>query len=149
MEQYLSFANFQKHVKIMHAKLNIDRHFLFLHSNKLVVFAERVLRDTLHNPYLPKPEGLWSALRMNTLELRSVLDDPELKRKERTDAIREREAQVLVALTRMADHVEQIASCKSDIFTTGFRAQTEHRKPAETVRRRRMSVKLAQLEEVA
>jgi len=56
---------------------------------------------------------------------------------------------VLVALTRMADYIEQTATCKSDIFTTGFRAQTEHRKPSETVRRRRMSIKLAKLEEVA
>ena len=133
----------------MHAKLNIDRHFLFLHSHKLAVFAERVLRDTLQNPYLSKPETLWSALKMSILDLRTVLDDADLKRKERTDAIRERESQVLVALSRMADHVEQTATCKSDIFTTGFRAQTEHRKPVETVRRRRMSVKLAQLEEVA
>lgn len=149
MEQYLSFANLQNCIGIMHAKLKIDRHFLFLHSTKLAVFTERVLRDTLHNPYLSKPEGLWESLKESALELRTVLDDPELKRKERTDAIREREAQVLVALSRMADHVEQTASCKSDIFTTGFRAQTEHRKPSETVRRRRMSIKLAQLEEVA
>ena len=149
MEQYLSFADFQKCDGIMYVKLNIDRHFLFLHGAKLAVFAERVLRDTLHNPYLSKPESLWNNLKEHTLELRTVLDDPELKRKERTDAVREREAQVLVALSRLAEHVEKTASCKSDIFTTGFRAQTEHRKPAETVRRRRMSVKLAQLEEVA
>ena len=133
----------------MHAKLNIDRHFLFLHGNKLAVFADRVLRDTLHNPYLTKPEGLWTNLLTHTRQLRSVLESPELKRKERTDAIREREALVLVALTRMADYIEQTATCKSDIFTTGFRAQTEHRKPSETVRRRRMSIKLAKLEEVA
>lgn len=133
----------------MHAKLNIDRHFLFLHGSKLAVFAERVLRDTLQNPYLAKPEGLWETLQETTRELHAVLDDPELKRKERTDAIREQEAQVLVALTRMADFVEQAAACKSDIFTTGFRAQTEHRKPSETVRRRRMSVKMAKLEAVA
>ena len=133
----------------MHAKLNIDRHFLFLHGNKLAVFADRVLRDTLHNPYLTKPEGLWTTLLTHTRQLRSVLESPELKRKERTDAIREREALVLVALTRMADYIEQTATCKSDIFTTGFRAQTEHRKPSETVRRRRMSIKLAKLEEVA
>jgi hypothetical protein len=133
----------------MHAKLNIDRHFLFLHGNKLAVFAERVLRDTLHNPYLTKPEGLWTNLLTHTRQLRTVLESPELKRKERTDAIREREALVLVALTRMADYIEQTATCKSDIFTTGFRAQTEHRKPSETVRRRRMSIKLAKLEEVA
>ncbi|MBX2889577.1 MAG: hypothetical protein KF734_01495 [Saprospiraceae bacterium] len=132
----------------MHAKLNIDRHFLFLHGSKLTVFAERVLRDTHQNPYLPKPQTLWENLRDASIELRDVLDDPELKRKERTDAIREKEAMVLVALTRLADHVEYAAACKSDVFTTGFRAQTEHRKPVETVRRKRMSVKLAQLEAV-
>src|SRR5262245_34157679 len=133
----------------MYAKLNIDRHFLFLHSHRLVVFAERVLRDTLQNPYLSKPEGLWSTLKLRILKLSTFIDDAELKRKERTYAIRERESQVLVALSRMADHIEQTATCKSDIFTTGFRAQTEHRKPVETVRRRRMSIKLAQLQEVA
>ncbi len=130
----------------MHAKLNIDRHFLFLHGGKLAVFAERVLRDTLHNPYLPKPEGFWENLKDTCLQLHAVLDDPELRRKERTDAIREKETLVLVALSRLADYLERVASCKSDIFTTGFRAQTEHRKPVQTIRRRRMSVKLAKLE---
>jgi hypothetical protein len=133
----------------MHAKLNIDRHFLFLHGNKLATFAERVLRDTQQNPYISKPEGLWESLSEVLRELRDTLEDPELKRKERTDAIREKESQVLVGLTRIADYVEQAATCKSDVFTTGFRAQTEHRKTVETIRRRRMSVKLAQLEEVA
>lgn len=133
----------------MHAKLNIDRHFLFLHGYKLAIFSERVLRDLQHNPYLQKPDTLWEGLHLHAIELRNVLNDPELKRKERTDAIREREAQVLVALTRIADYVELTAACKSDIFTTGFRAQTEHRKPSETVRRRRMSIKMAKLEEVA
>jgi hypothetical protein len=133
----------------MRAKLNIDRHFLFLHGTKLAVFAERVLRDTFQNPYLPKPDGLWENLKYACSELQTVLDDSDLKRKERTDAVREKEAQVLVALTRMAEYVEQTAACKSDVFTTGFRAQTEHRKPEETIRRRRMSIKLAQLEEVA
>jgi hypothetical protein len=133
----------------MHAKLNIDRHFLFLHGSKLVVFAERVLRETFQNPYLQKPEGLWEHLKESCAELHAVLDASELKRKERTDVVREKEAQVLVALSRLADYVEQTAICKSDIFTTGFRSQTEHRKAGATVRRKRMSVKLAQLEEVA
>jgi hypothetical protein len=133
----------------MHAKLNIDRHFLFLHGSKLAVFAERVLRDTFQNPYILRPNDIWQNLKESCYELHTVLDASDLKRKERTDALREKEAQVLVALSRMADYVEQTAVCKSDIFTTGFRAQTEHRKPKETVRRKRMSVKLAQLEEVA
>lgn len=133
----------------MHAKLSIDRHFLFLHGSKLVVFAERVLRDTFQNPYILRPNDIWQNLKESCSELHAVLDAPDLKRKERTDAMREKEAQVLVALSRMADYVEQTAICKSDIFTTGFRSQTEHRKAGATVRRQRMSVKLAQLEEVA
>lgn len=129
----------------MQAKLNIDRHFLFLHSAKLAVFAEKILRGTQQNPYLAKPDDIWESLNNACRELRQALDDPELKRKERTDAIREKEPPVLVALTRMADYVEQATKFKSDVFTTGFRAQTEHRKQAETVRQRRLSVKMAQL----
>ncbi len=130
----------------MHAKLNIDRHFLFFHGNKLAVFAERILRDTQQNPYMSKPEGIWIALYDSCTNLRNALEDDELKRKERTDAIREKEAPVLVALGKMADYVEQVAPCKSDVFTTGFRTQTEHRRPELTRRRMRMSAKLAKLE---
>lgn len=133
----------------MRVKLNIDRHFLFLHGAKLAIFAERVLRDTFQNPYVLRPNDIWQNLKESCSELHAVLDDPELKRKERTEALREKEAQTLVALSRMADYVEQTAACKSDVFTTGFRAQTEHRKAEATIRSRRMSVKLAQLEEVA
>lgn len=129
----------------MLTKLNIDRHFLFMHGEKLAVFTERILRDTQQNPYMTKPNVIWENLRVTCSELRRVLDDPALKRKERTDAIREKESPVLVALSRMADYVEQVVPYKSDVFTTGFRPQTEHRKVVETVRRRRMSAKLASM----
>ncbi|MCB0528307.1 MAG: hypothetical protein KDC61_08875 [Saprospiraceae bacterium] len=130
----------------MRAKLNIDRHFLFFHGNKLAVFAERILRDTQQNPYIDKPEKHWERLRKSCADLRVILEDPDLKRKERTDAIREKEAPVLVALGQMADYIETAAPCKSDVFTTGFRPQTEHRRPTKTRRSQRMSVKLALLE---
>ncbi len=132
----------------MHAKLNIDRHFLFFHGNKLAVFAERILRDTQQNPYILKPDVIWSDLDKSCLELRLTLENPELKRKERTDAIREKEAPVMMALGKIADYIEQAAPCKSDVFTTGFRPQTEHRRPAKTLRSQRMSARLAQLEAV-
>lgn len=132
----------------MHAKLNIDRHFLFFHGNKLAVFAERILRDTQQNPYILKPDVIWSDLDKSCLELRLTLENPELKRKERTDAIREKEAPVMMALGKIADYIEQAAPCKSDVFTTGFRPQTEHRRSAKTLRSQRMSARLAQLEAV-
>ncbi len=132
----------------MHAKLNIDRHFLFFHGNKLAVFAERILRDTQQNPYILKPDVIWSDLDKSCLELRLTLENPELKRKDRTDAIREKEAPVMMALGKIADYIEQAAPCKSDVFTTGFRPQTEHRRPAKTLRSQRMSARLAQLEAV-
>ena len=133
----------------MLTKLNLDRHFLFLHGERLAVFTERILRNTQQNPNMPKPAMLWEDLKTACEALRQTLEDPTLKRKDRTDAIREKEAPVLVALNRMADYVEQAAPYKSDVFTTGFRPQTEHRKLVQTVRRRRMSARLEQLEDVA
>ncbi len=130
----------------MRAKLNIDRHFLFFHGNKLAVFAERILRDTQQNPYVQKPGAIWDELETGCLELRRTMENPDLKRKERTDAIREKEAPVMVALGKMADYIENAAPCKSDIFTTGFRPQTEHRRPVKTLRSQRMSARLAKLE---
>ncbi|TNE59682.1 MAG: hypothetical protein EP344_08380 [Bacteroidetes bacterium] len=83
--------------------------------------------------------------------LQEVLENPELKRKERTEAVRDKEAQVLLALGKMAEYIEQAATCKSDIFTTGFRPHAEHRKSRnngfETRRRQRVSAKLAQLQD--
>lgn len=130
----------------MRAKLNIDRHFLFFHGNKLAVFAERILRDTQQNPYIPTSGPIRDELDAACSDLRRTLENPDLKRKERTDAIREKEAPVMVALGKMADYIERAAPCKSDIFTTGFRPQTEHRKPVKTLRSQRMSARLAQLE---
>lgn len=78
------------------------------------------------------------------------MDNPELKRKLRTEALRETESDVLLALGKMADHIEEKASCKSDVFTTGFRPHAEHRKRieegSETRRRQRVLAKIAKLE---
>ncbi len=129
----------------MSAKLNIDRHFLFLHGSGLATFTDRVLRNMQHNPYIARPEEMWVALTASNESLYNALNDVSLKRKGRTEVLRAREAGVLIALNRMADYVEISANFKSDVTTTGFRAQTEHRKPMETKRHQRMSVKMARL----
>lgn len=135
----------------MQAKFQVDRHFLFLHGKKLTVFAERVLRKSQKTSYISCKEEFWTELSKRTDDLHRVLANLELKRKERTEAVREKEAPVLVALGEMAKHVEATASCKSDVFTTGFRPHTEHRKlkkeGVETRRRQRVSAKMAQLQD--
>jgi hypothetical protein len=134
----------------MTEKLIIDRHFLFLHGERLAVFAERILRNTLNSPYVAHDEVRWQELADATHGLRQALDNPLLKRKMRTGAVREQEARVLLALNRMADYVEQAAPCKSDVFTTGFRPQSEQRRAMAiangTRRQLRMSAKMARLE---
>jgi len=135
----------------MSAKFHIDRHFLFLHGRNLAVFAERVLRKTNNNVYVPNREDLWDELNTSAAALTAVLVNPELKRKMRTEAVREKESEVLVALGKYAEYVEDVATCKSDVFTTGFRPHAEHRKlideGVETRHRQRVSAKMAQLEE--
>jgi hypothetical protein len=130
----------------MSTKLNIDRHFLFLHNENLVVFAERILRNTQNNPNIPNNDFIRAMLQEKCAGLRRVLNNLHLKRKDRTEAVREQEAQLLVQLSRMADYVETSIYCKSDVFTTGFRPLSEHRKDFETRRRQRLSAKLAHLE---
>lgn len=137
----------------MKEKLSIDRHFLFLHGERLAVFAERVLRDTQNSPYVPCDMRRWQALERSAASLRQVMRNPALKRRARTEAIREQEAIVLQALQQMADYIEVKASCKSDIFTTGFRPQSEQRQVqaelANTRRHQRISAKLERLVETA
>ena len=132
-------------------KFQVDRHFLFLHGQSLTVFAERILRKFQKSTYIPNQKDLWNALNESVQALHEVLDNPQLKRKERTEAVREKEAPVLLALGKMAEYVEKSASCKSDVFTTGFRPHAEHRKLKErgvqTRRRQRVSAKLAELQE--
>lgn len=136
---------------MMGTKLHIDRHFLFLHGRNLAVFAERVMRKMQENAYIPNRADLWESLNALCSELNHVLDNPELKRKMRTEALREKEADVLLALGKLAAYIEEIASCKSDVFTTGFRPHAEHRKRvqegSETRRRQRVLAKMAKLEE--
>lgn len=136
--------------QVMSAQFHIDRHFLFLHGRNLAVFAERVLRKTQSNAYVPNRQDLWDELETACAGLNGVLENPELKRKMRTEAIREKEAEVLVVLGKFAAYIESAATCKSDVFTTGFRPHAEHRKlideGVETRRRQRVSAKMAQLE---
>lgn len=133
------------------AKFQIDRHFLFLHGRNLAVFAERVLRKSSDSTYVPKRDDLVEALQVQCEMLNEVLANPQLKRKERTEAVRDKEGSVLMALEKLAAYVEAAASCKSDVFTTGFRPHNEHRKRMEdgsaTRRRQRLSAKMARLEE--
>lgn len=135
----------------MSVKFQVDRHFLFLHGRNLAVFVERVLRKSQNSTYIPNRIDLWEDLNRSAEDLNKVLENPLLKRKERTEAVREKETQVLLALDKMAVYVEAEATCKSDIFTTGFRPHAEHQKlrneGVETRRRRRVSAKLAQLED--
>lgn len=135
----------------MNTKFQIDRHFLFLHGHNLTVFAERVLRKSQMSSYIPTQEDLWEELNAATAALHKVLNNPQLKRKERTEAVREKEAPVLLSLSKLATYIEKTVSCKSDIFTTGFRPHNEHRKVKDgsspTRRRQRVSAKLAKLQE--
>jgi hypothetical protein len=131
--------------RAMSSALKIDRQFLFLHGPKLAVFAERVLRDTQRNAHVACPAELWEDLEAQNRRLRQVLDDPFATRRSRSELLRACESPTLVALTRMADHVERAAQYKSDVFTTGFRPQTEHHKPAGTRRRFRLSARMNRL----
>lgn len=126
------------------AAFQIDRHFLFLHADNLAVFAERVLRNTAQNPNFRKPDELWEELRQCCHSLRTTMENQFLKRKERTDAVRAKEAHLLVALEKMATHIERNLQFKSDALSSGFHLHNDHAK-AETRRKQRMSVKIARL----
>jgi hypothetical protein len=127
----------------MSAKLKIDRQFLFLHGESLAVFSERVLRNT----QLASAACMLQRLNETTASLRRVLADSKLKRKVRTEAVREKEAAVLLALGEVADFLEHNLAYKSDIFTAGFRPYTTHRKTSATRLEQRMAAKLARLDE--
>ncbi len=127
----------------MSAKLKIDRQFLFLHGDNLAVFSERVLRNT----QMPSAACLLERLSATTASLRRVLADSNLKRKLRTEAVREKEAAVLLSLGGIADFLENNLTYKSDVFTSGFRPYTTHRKTSATRLEQRMAAKLARLDE--
>jgi hypothetical protein len=130
----------------MNAKLKVDRQFLFLHGDNLAVFSERVLRNTQTQLHAHKASCLLEKLNAATAALRRVLADSNLKRKVRTEAVREKEAGVLHYLGAMADFLENNLEFKSDIFTSGFRPYTTHRKTSATRLEQRMAAKLARLE---
>lgn len=127
----------------MNANLKIDRQFLFLHGDNLAVFCERVLRNT----HMTSAACILQRLSDTTASLRRVLSDPNLKRKLRTEAVREKEAAVLLSLGELADFLENNLAYKSDIFTSGFRPYTTHRKTSATRLEQRMAAKLARLDE--
>jgi len=128
----------------MSAKLKIDRQFLFLHGDNLAVFSERVLRNT----QMPSAACILKRLSVTTASLRRVLADSNLKRKLRTEAVREKEAAVLLSLGETADFLEKNLLYKSDVFTSGFRPYTTHRKTSATRLEQRMAAKLARLDEL-
>ncbi|HOY05274.1 MAG TPA: hypothetical protein PLO67_07725 [Saprospiraceae bacterium] len=130
----------------MNAKLKVDRQFLFLHGDNLAVFSERVLRNTQAQTHASKATFILERLNAANIALRSVLADSNLKRKLRTEAVREKEAIVLHFLGEVADFLENNLQFKSDIFTSGFRPYTTHRKTSATRLEQRMAAKLARLE---
>lgn len=130
----------------MIAKLKVDRQFLFLHGDNLAIFSERVLRNTQAQVDAPRAVCVLEKLNTANLALRKVLADPHLKRKMRTEAVREKEATVLLFLGELADFLENNLQYKSDIFTSGFRPYTTHRKNSATRLEQRMAAKLARLD---
>ncbi len=124
--------------------LQIDRHFYFLRAENLAVFTERVLRNTAQNPNIGRPDLLWNELSESCQNLRRTLGNPALKRKLRTDAIREREAGLLKILDRMAGHIESTVTFKSDVLSSGFHLHADQAK-METRRKQRMTEKMARL----
>ena len=130
----------------MNTKLKVDRQFLFLHGDNLVVFSERVLRNTQAQPHADRASCILERLNSATNSLRRVLADPNLKRKMRTEAVREKEAVVLHYLNLMSDFLENNLQFKSDIFLSGFRPYTTHRKATITRLEQRMAAKLVRLD---
>ena len=108
--------------------LRVDRHFEQMHGPKLAVLAQRIARKAGESPYLTCPDTLVIDVRTALDSLQQVLEDPSLKRKARTQAIRKEELPLKESLLALAQYVEQKAECKSDIHTTGFRPASEQRK---------------------
>ena len=112
----------------MNIELRVDRRFQHFRNQKLAFFAERILRQLQQNPYMSVPARLLEALEAELSRFQSVLNNPDLKRKARTDAIRAAEIPLRHILSDLACYVEKAAPCKSDIYTTGFRPAWEGRK---------------------
>lgn len=129
----------------MHSKLNIDRSFLFLKGEKLTIFAERVLRSVVQNKDIKPSDALRNDLEKHTQQLKNVLVDRFLKRKDRIEELKKYEMLIQSDLDKMARHVENILTFKSDFITTGFRLQMEKRVQANTRRSQRMSERMEKI----
>jgi len=129
----------------MTPKFRIDRHFLFLHNEKLVVFVERILRSTVNNSYVEQPNEIWTSLKEKCTTLRELLNSRYRRKPDAITQLRNVETAVLSDLNRFADHIEQQLEYRSDVHTTGFRLQTEQRKPVQTLRKQRLEAKLQKI----
>ena len=129
----------------MSPKLRVDRHFLFLHNEKLAIFIERVLRATTNNPNLRRPDEIYTALQNNYTEFRRIIHTPYRKRGEKKMKLRELEFFLMADLNHFADYIEQNVMCRSDIFTTGFHSQMGSRKPAPKPRRHLKNAKSVEI----
>jgi hypothetical protein len=128
---------------VMISMLRINRQFMFLNGSSLLAFSERILRLLATRHPGEHEQSLLLRLQEKTGALAATLNDPELKRKQRTDAIRAKSVLVLGVLDQLADHFEQTLAYKSDIFTTGFRPLTASRTDSETKRAQRLNQKKA------
>lgn len=121
----------------------IDRHFLFLKTDNLATFAERILRNTTRNPYYQKEDGICRAVENGVKKLRNAMTDPFLKRKDRIPLIKLQEATLLQSLEKLAEHVENTLDCKADILSTGFHLHTDSKE--NTRRQQRMGLKIEKI----
>ena len=129
----------------MHSKLNIDRSFLFLKGEKLTIFAERVLRSMIQNKNIKPSDALRHDLEKHTQQLKNVIVDRFLKRKDRIEELKKYEMLIQSDLDKMARHVESVLIFKSDFITTGFRLQMEKRAQTSTRRNQRMSERMEKI----
>jgi hypothetical protein len=111
----------------MQQLLKIDRSFVFLRGSGLLAFADRILRNMNQNVNVPNCESTWRLVADTRQAIIDASGTYYARQKDKTQAIREREAALTLALEKMADHIQTAATCKSDVYTTGYRPHSEHR----------------------
>ncbi len=107
--------------------MKIDRRFTRMKKRSLLVFAQRILRNTVVDGQAVYPASLEQDLRENISSLVELYNLVNPLPKNLKQMIKEAERSVLECLLACADHLEQNELSKYDITRTGFAIITAKR----------------------
>jgi hypothetical protein len=107
--------------------MKVQRKFAKWHKERLVAFANRILKNTINNTNFSVPESYSTNLESSIDQLVQTMKDTIPYRKDYPERVKAAERLLIEALQKIADWIDSRDMTKSDIQMSGFTAKSPER----------------------